>query len=88
MVSKGNNGEFQIFGHEHNVSKDLWHYKYLMVFNEKTRNIEIYEVEKMKLHQILPFRYFDITHLKWNQELSSFIAVGHFSQYCVLERIC
>ena len=88
MLSKGNNSEFQIFGFRHYVSKDLRYYKYLMAFNEQTRNIEIYEVEKMKLYQILLFHYFDIKYFKWNQEQSSFIAVGYSSQYCVFERIC
>ena len=87
MLSKGNNDELQIFKNVDAISENLWCHTFLIVFNKQTQNIEIYQVDKMKLYQILPFHYFDVEYLKWDQEQSSFIAFDDYGSYCVFERV-
>ena len=87
MLSKGNNDKFQIFKNADAISENLWGQQFWMVFNKQNKNIEMYEVEKMKLYQNLPFHYFDIKYLKWNQEQSSFIAFDRSGHYCVFEQV-
>ena len=49
--------------------------KFWIQFNGTTKNIDMYDVATMKLHSILPFHYFKVENVKWNQEQSSFIAL-------------
>ena len=64
--------------------------KFCNAFNKQTKNIEMYEVETIKLYQILPFHYFDIDCFQWNQNQSSFIAFDNVyktGNYCVFEQV-
>lgn len=86
---KGCNRETRFFKDEFLVDKrNFWSHKFWIVFNEKVKNIEMYEAATMKIRHILPFHYFDVWGFKWNQEQSSFIAYHkHGRQYCFIERI-
>ena len=88
IVCKGNEDNIKLFKNTTALSKNLRCHKFWNAFNMQTKNIEMYEVETMKLNQILPFHYFDIHHLKWNQKQSSFIAFNpDDGRYCVFERV-
>ena len=86
---KGNNDDVQMFNHKVFVadSENLWCQKFCIVFNDRIRGIEMYEVEEMKLYDILPFHYFAGLYFKWNQQQSSFIAYDKSGQYCIFEQI-
>ena len=88
MLSIGNDDESHIFKDCVILSENLWCHKFWMVFNKQTKNIEMYEVKTMKLYHILPFGYFEVTNIKWNQEQSSFIAYSRYDgRYCVFKRV-
>lgn len=87
---KGSNQSFKSFNDQFSILKKkyLWHSKFWIEFNSKTKNIEIYNVDTMQLHQMLPFPYFDVWSIKWNQEQSLLIAFdadGH--QNCVIKQV-
>lgn len=89
MYVKGNNHKVQFFSDEFLVNKQtFWYDKFWTVFNKKTKNIEIYQVTKMKLLQILPFHNFALWGIEWNQDQSAFLAFD-FTQrkYCIIEQI-
>ena len=65
--------------------QNLWCNKLWLRYNIKTKNIHIHE-EATKQEFILPFPYFDILGIKWNQHQSSFIAFGEAGQNCVINR--
>ena len=88
VILKGNEDRFKLFKNIAAMSTNLWSHKFWNAINVMTKNIEIYEVETMKLYQILPFHYFKIHYFQWNQKQSSFIAFNHYNgHYCVFERV-
>lgn len=87
---KGNDSEFESFQDGESFPKEqyLWCNKFWIEFHKNTKNIKIYKSSTMQLCQILPFHYFNVSGIKWNQEQSSFIAFDDSkNQYCVIERI-
>ena len=88
MILKGNEDKFKLISYTAALSTNWWCHKFCNAFNWQTKNIEIYEVETMKLYQILPFHYFKIHYFQWNQKQSSFIAFDPYDgHYCVFERV-
>ena len=89
LILKGNEDNFKVFEKTKVLyKKTLWCHNFYNIFDNQTKNIEMYEVETMKLYQILPFHYFDIHHFHWNQKQSSFIAFELYDgYYCVFERV-
>ena len=87
---KGNYRNFKFFNPEFWVgcSEDLWRQKFWIVFDRNTKNIKMYDVATMKLCQIVPFHYFDVNGIKWNQEQSSFIVFNKYQdQNCVITQV-
>lgn len=75
--------DFQKLGNKIYGAINLW-----IKFHETTKNIHVYEVTTMKLLQLMPFPYFDVRGIKWNQDHSSFTAFDYRrGQYCVIERL-
>lgn len=90
VCMKGNNHNFEAFDDEFLIVKKqyLWCDKLWIAYNQNTKNIHIYEATTMQLHQIIPFPYFEIQGIEWNEEQSLFIAFdGTGRQYCTIKRI-
>ena len=93
---KGNNHYVQFLGENnpddqfsgfYTVNKqNLWCNKFWIMCNNSTKSIHIYETATMQLHQILPFPYFRIRGIKWNQQQSSCIVFNGY-QNCVIEQV-
>ena len=74
VLMKGNESEFHF--KKLRVNEEIFKDdKFWIQFNGTTKNIDMYDVATMKLHCILPFHYFKVDDVKWNQEQSSFIAL-------------
>ena len=70
------------------MKPNLWYDRYWIGFNNTTKNVHIYQAATMQMLQILPFPYFNIIGVKWNQQQSSFIAFDkNGRQNCVIEGV-
>lgn len=82
---KGNNRSHKafndslLFTHEQN----FWHSKFWVGYNEMPqKTIELYDEETMQLRQVLPFPYFNVKDVKWNQEQSSLMVLDRSNDQC------